>query len=175
MKLAVQWAGRTAQTVASIEELDAMLDDIERDGKPVAVELFCPGHDDPRGDRVLVQIGVGHPDRSFVLFDADGVWGVEPAMPVASDPIWFDYGGTPTRYGPGRTGCSPSNARQAAREFLAWDGARPSCVEWIECDPPPGCDTPVVGGRRIGAFCGMSENGEADACLSSRGPLTWSG
>jgi hypothetical protein len=130
VKLAVQWAGRPAQTVTGVEELDTVLDGIERDGRPVTVDLFDPERDDPWGDRVLIQIGVGHADRSFVMFDADGAWGLEPALPLAPDPVWFDYGGTPTEYGPSRTRITPAAARQAAREFLDREGARPTCVEW---------------------------------------------
>ena len=130
MRLAVQWEGRPARAVTTVEELDVLLESIERAGRPVLVDLFDPERDDPWGDRVLIQIGVGHPDRSFVMFDADAAWGVEPGTPPASDPIWFDYGGTPTEFGPTRTRVSPAVAREAAREFVARDGGRPTCVEW---------------------------------------------
>jgi hypothetical protein len=130
VKLAVQWGRQPATTVSTIEQLDAVLDAIEQAGRPFMVDLFDPDHDDPWGERVLIQIGVGHQERSFVMFDADSVWATETGTPLGSEAIWFDYGGTPTGYQPRHTRVRPATARRAAHEFLVSGGQRPTCVEW---------------------------------------------
>jgi hypothetical protein len=131
VRLTVQWDRQPPTTVVTTDELDTVLDAIAGVGRPVMVDLFDPERDDPWGERALIQIGVGHPDRSFVMFDADSVWAVDPDTPPSRHAIWFDYGGTPTEYSPNRTRVTPETARQAAREFLARGGQRPTCVQWL--------------------------------------------
>lgn len=130
MKLAVRWGRQGESTVSTVAQLDAVLDAIAGAGKPQVVDLLDPARDDPWGERVLVQVGVGHANRSFVMFDADSVWAVEPGVEALAEPVWFDYGGTPTEYQSSRTRVRSETARQAAREFMLTEGRRPTCVDW---------------------------------------------
>ncbi|MEV0605855.1 Imm1 family immunity protein [Polymorphospora rubra] len=130
MKFAVQWGRNAAVPVATVEELDTVLDHITDERRPQMVNLFNPDHGDPWDEQRILQIGLGNPDRSFAYLDPDQVWAVDPTLEPASEPIWFNYGGTPTEYSTARTRIHPATARQAARDFLTTDGQRPGHIDW---------------------------------------------
>lgn len=142
MSFRVAW-GRTGERgVVGVEDLDRVLDEIGAAGRPQVVSIYPPGYveesesspwDEPPRD--VLEIGIGHPDRGFVVWLGEqGGLGAErevPPWPAASHDIAFDYGGDPVFCGPERASVTPGKARQAAREFIASGGRRPTCVDWV--------------------------------------------
>lgn len=129
--LAAQWEHHSPLIVPTVVELDRVLDRIAEAGRPMTVNIYHPGGgaDLPAGR--LVQLGVGHAERSFVMLDADGTWAVEDPLPPLGAGIWFDYGGLPTEVPPAHTRVAPATARRIAREFIASGGTRPTFVRWV--------------------------------------------
>jgi hypothetical protein len=90
---------------------------------------------DPAAPQGALELGVGHPTRSFLLFIGDG--GGEatqadmPPWPDGQPDIAFDYGGEPVFCGPERACITPAAARRAARSFIM-TGNRPTGVRWSE-------------------------------------------
>jgi hypothetical protein len=82
-----------------------------------------------------LEIGVGHPERSFVVWlGPGGGLGVEPAAPPWPEDapaIGFDYGGDAVFINADRGRVTPAAAREAAREFVR-TGRRPTCIEWAD-------------------------------------------
>jgi hypothetical protein len=135
----VTWSRDKRQPVASVAQLDAVLDEIASRSGRYSVGIYRPEDLDnpvppweepPHG---ALELGVGDPDRSFVVFvGAGGGVGTDPGMPPWPDgapDIAFDYGGDPVFCGPDRARVRPETARQAAREFVA-TGQRPTCLAW---------------------------------------------
>jgi len=113
--------GQPVRQVQSAAELDAVLDEIS------ATEQFMvtiyPVGGEPDGPSM--QIGIGHPQRGFVLWlGSDPGYAVDLDNEPLGEDLTFDYGGEPTDYGPARTRVSSEQVRQAVREFVA-TGARP--------------------------------------------------
>jgi hypothetical protein len=143
MSYVVTWGRGGRRSVSTVAELDAALDEATDPGVPRVVGIYPPEHFDGAAspwDEPLppaLQIGVGHPDRAFVLWLApDGGVGVDPDVepwPDGAADIAFDYGGDPIFVGADRGRVGPASARAAAREFVA-SGNRPTCVGWV--DPP---------------------------------------
>jgi hypothetical protein len=136
----VTWGCGNHKTISSAAELDTVLDEIDAAGLPQLVGIYPPEYTtadfDPWSDAArppALQLGVGHPDRSFLLFIGDGGGeAIEAGMPPWPDDaadIAFDYGGEPVFCGADRARVRPQTARQAAREFVA-TGQRPTCVTW---------------------------------------------
>ncbi len=132
----VEWGGHQVQ-VATVEDLDEVLDRAERDrnpdGLPYKIDLVLDGSGGEFGESGL-QLGLGHPQRAFLMWfgEPGGGLGHEAGLaPWTGGLLSFDYGGVPTEDGPERLGLSPAMARQAAREFLR-TGQRPTCVRWVE-------------------------------------------
>ncbi|MFY1673863.1 Imm1 family immunity protein [Plantactinospora sp. WMMB334] len=139
MSYVVTWGWGNRRPGFSATELDAALDEAAASGVPRVVGIYPPEHlagdaspwDEPQPP--ALQIGVGHPDRSFVLWlGPEGGIGVEadaPSWPSGAPDIAFDYGGDAVFAGPTRARVTPATARQAAREFVR-TGQRPTCVQW---------------------------------------------
>jgi hypothetical protein len=132
MTYQVGWGrGVGAATVITGAELDAVLDRIEvpPGGLPYCVSVVAAdGSDFP----VMLEICVGHPTRSFVYHvgaDGTSAWGYQPDVPDGPE-FTFDYGGVATDAWPERTRLSPEAAREAAREFIAGGGRRPTTLAW---------------------------------------------
>ncbi len=114
--------GREPQiSVADANDLDAILDRLAprrgRGGAPYMVRIFTLDKD---GEYVGIQIGVGHPRRSFVFYAGEpgGGYGQQTGIPPLTGEITFDCGGQATEYPPGWARVTPETARQAAREFV---------------------------------------------------------
>jgi Immunity protein Imm1 len=124
-----QPSGQHETVVHDADELDAVLDRIERAGIPQLVDI-SPS-DDAHAIPYGLQIGVGTTDRSFAIYigqPAGGV-GYDPDLPPAPGSICFDAGGEPTDYPPGKLRLTPHQVRQAAREYVA-TGQRPTNLSW---------------------------------------------
>jgi hypothetical protein len=131
MTMRVGWGnGAGAAEVTGSADLDAVLDTIQPGGLPYCVSVVVP--DDEVDFPVLLEICVGHPDRSFVYHvgaDGSSAWGYEPDLePIA--PFDFDYCGQFTETWPERTQVTLATARAAAREFVTTGGCRPTCLSW---------------------------------------------
>jgi len=135
----VTWGRGNRRPGSTVAELDAALDEAAEAGIPRVVGIYPPEHldgDASPWDTALppaLQIGVGHPDRSFVLWlGPEGGIGVEAGVapwPDGAPDIGFDYGGDAVFAGPYRARVTPAVAREAAREFVR-TGRRPTFVEW---------------------------------------------
>lgn len=141
MSYVVTWGRGNRRPASTIAELDTALDEAAASGVPRMVGIYPPEHlagDASPWDEPLpaaLQVGVGHPDRSFVLWlGPEGGIGVEAdalPWPVGAADIAFDYGGDAVFAGPGRARVTPATARQAAREFVS-TGQRPTCLQWAD-------------------------------------------
>lgn len=137
MSIDITWGrGKGAASVSTVAELDAVLDTIGQghtERLPYCVTLVAPGGAD---FPVMLDICVGHPERSFVYHlaaDGGSAWGHQPDL----DPgpaFTFDYAGTPTDAWPERTRVTNTTAREAARQFLAGGGQRPRALAWETLD-----------------------------------------
>ncbi|HKT03648.1 MAG TPA: Imm1 family immunity protein [Rugosimonospora sp.] len=127
MKYLVTWGAGGEQEVSSPAELDALLYRIRAAQTRVVVGVHYQA---TNGRWVGMDIGVGHPERSFVFFnERGGGYAREPSLYVWSDDIVFDDGGQATGYHPNETLVRAEKALDAAREFVA-TGKRPTCVTW---------------------------------------------
>jgi hypothetical protein len=107
-----------AARITSIRELDRLLGLLAavrgRAGSPHAVDLLPAGAVDGG-----LQIGVGHPDRSFVrALDGAGGYAVDPHLEPWPEPIAFDCGREVVDFKPAWTRVSPAAAVEAAREYV---------------------------------------------------------
>lgn len=114
---------------STIVELDEVLDRIAAAPEPTAVDIIPA--DIPPGERRLLQIGLGHPQRSFVFYlgAPAGGYARESGVPEWDEEIVFDHGGEPTEYLPEWTRVTPMAAREAAREYLR-TGTRLTLLGW---------------------------------------------
>lgn len=128
----IAWGrGEGGADMATVRDLERVLDSIEvrPDGLPYSVGILIPdGGDDP----VILEIGVGHPERSFAFYssgDDDAAWAYQPDVaPVGG--IVVDYGGEATDVWPERSRVTVEAAREAARRFVASGGGRPDNLSW---------------------------------------------
>lgn len=121
MAYVVAWGRGNRRQVSTAAELDAALDKAAEADTPRVVGIYPPEHfneDTSAWDEELppsLEIGVGHPDRSFALWlGPEGGIGVEAAIapwPDGAPDIAFDYGGDPVFCGPDRTQVTPAAAR----------------------------------------------------------------
>jgi hypothetical protein len=131
----VTWGSNTTggqDKIAMVEQLDQVLDSVavSPGGLPYNVAIVIPD-----GSRypVMLEIGIGHAERSFTywvgLGDDDAAWAFQPELaPVEG--IVIDYAGQATEVWPERSRVSAQAAREAARRFVATDGRRPDNVSW---------------------------------------------
>lgn len=124
----VTWLGTGHAVVTDPSQIDAVLGPLQEAGRPCVVDVFRYRDGRPDGG---VQVGVGHPDRSFVLYfgEPDGGYAVEPGIAPWSCEIEFSYGGQLTGYEPAETRITPERAIALVREVIATDG-RPTGVAW---------------------------------------------
>ncbi|MBM0276975.1 Imm1 family immunity protein [Micromonospora tarensis] len=131
MSIAITWGrGDGAASASTVAELDAALDTISHAHTaqmPHCVSLIAAsGADFP----VMLDICVGHSERSFVYHvaaDGSSAWGYQPD-PEPGPVFTFDYAGTPTDAWPERTRATNATARQAARQLLTSGGQRPAAL-----------------------------------------------
>ena len=131
----VTWGGDAtggAEKVTTVEDLDRVLDSITvtPGTLPFSVAIIVP---DVSRYPVTLEIGVGHPERSFAYYigpgDDDAAWAFQPDLaPVEG--ILIDYAGQATEVWPERSRVSIHAARDAARRFVATGGRRPDNLAW---------------------------------------------
>jgi hypothetical protein len=137
MNYVVLWDTGMKRMVADSDELVAALEGIEAQTvcglayavtiMPECAEALSPFDDDFPGG---LQIGVGHPERSFVYWLGDGGGtAVEPGLPSGPDGVRFDYGGQPIFPAPEELRVRAVTAREMAREYVQ-TGQRPEGVGW---------------------------------------------
>ena len=135
----VTWGSDTAggaDKVTTADELDRVLDAITvtPGGLPYSVAIIVP---DGTRYPVTLEIGIGHPERSFAYYvgpgDDDAAWAYEPDLtPV--DGIMIDYAGQATELWPERSRVSTHAARTAARHFITTSGHRPDNLSWDDTE-----------------------------------------
>lgn len=133
--------GRWSTRIVTVAELDRVLDDaVVAPGElPYSVAIIVA--DDSTADPVMMEIGVGHPERSFAFYTGgpdDGAWAYEAVVPEISGWI-IDYGGQATDVADHQTRVTAATAREAARRFVATDGRRPGNLHW---DGDPDAEQP---------------------------------
>jgi hypothetical protein len=131
MAFVVSWGRGGQREITAAQELDPLLEEAAEQARtsgPVVVSIYR--HDD--GHWVGMDIGVGHPERSFAFYnDTGGGYGFEASLELWADDIVFDYGGAPTEYHAEETRVRPAAALHAAREYVA-TGRRLTCLLWSE-------------------------------------------
>lgn len=132
MSFLVKWGRQPQVEVADVASLDQVLDQIaESDcqgGRSYAVSISRPDGD---GEYLGLQIGIGHPERSFVFWigtPADE-YGVEDGLVPLDRDVTVDFGRHTEDYPPDWTMVTPPVARLAAHEFVT-TGQRPTCLSW---------------------------------------------
>ena len=130
----VSWGGDGGATgITTAAELDRVLDGIVvGPGRmPYSVAIYVPDESDLIP--VMLEIGIGHPERSFAFYvgerEADAGWAHEPGVPEGDDML-VDHAGQATDVDPFRTRVTVAGAREAARRFVASGGRRPTNLEW---------------------------------------------
>ncbi|WJK33354.1 Imm1 family immunity protein [Solwaraspora sp. WMMA2065] len=138
----VTWPGTGRAVVSDPAQIDKVLRALHDVGQPCVVDVFRYSGGRPDGG---VQVGVGHPDRSFVLYFGEpaGGYAVEPGIEPWSCEIEFGYGGQPTSYHPAETRITPDVAFVLVRQLIATDN-RPTGVTWDE-DSDPSLDSADLG------------------------------
>jgi hypothetical protein len=131
----VTWLGTGHALVETPDEVKALLSALHEAGQPVVVDVFQYHDGRPAGG---AQVGVGHPERSFVLYfgPPEGGYAVEPGISAWDDDIEFSYGGQATDYHPAETRITPARAYEVVREVVA-TGERPTNVDWDEQGAAP--------------------------------------
>ncbi|GAB3152844.1 hypothetical protein GCM10027290_44420 [Micromonospora sonneratiae] len=132
------WLGTGHATLNRPEQVDQVLVPLHEMGQPIVVDVFRYRDGRPDGG---VQVGVGHPDRSFVLYfgHPEGGYAVVPDVSLWKSDIEFSYGGQATDYHPAETRITPELAFEVVRQLVATD-ERPTFVDWgdqIEADDDP--------------------------------------
>ena len=136
----VTWLGTGHARLDSPDEVDALLAPLQEAGHPVVVDVFRYRDGKPAGG---VQVGLGHPARSFALYfgHPEGGYAVEPGTAPWDSDIEFSYGGQATDYHPSETRITPARTFEVVRELVGTD-ERPTCVDWDE-QAEPGAREPA--------------------------------
>ena len=129
MRYMVHWGLDNAERISSSAQLERLLTFLRsvrgRDGAPYSIDLIPAG----AGNGGL-QLGIGHPDRAFVLaLDDAGGFGLQDEMEPWPEPITFDCGPVVLDFKPAWTRIKPSTAIRAAHEYVG-TGARPTCLRF---------------------------------------------
>jgi len=136
VRFTVYWGLDSAARVGSVEELDTLLGRLARACRrrtPYAVDLL-PADARDGG----LQLGVGHPERSFVLsLDRPGGYAVEPGVRPWPESIAFDCGYEVVEFKPEWTRVSARGAVDAACRFVR-TGLRPGNLHFDPAVLAPG-------------------------------------
>lgn len=125
--------GRWSTEIATVAELDRLLDDVAvvPGELPFTVAIVVPDRAAPIP--VMMEVGVGHPERSWAFYvgehEEDAGWAYDPAVPEAGE-ILINYGGQGTEIDADRARVTPAGAREAARRFVATGGQHPTNLGW---------------------------------------------
>lgn len=122
--------GEHPVTVATADDVDALIDRVRAESPahaPILMEVHIAG--DPYGQGL--DVGIGE-DRGALRYSGrdwpEGVYSIGDG-PADAEPSQYFYMDTDTEFPP-NADIPLATVRQAVREFLATDGARPTCVEW---------------------------------------------
>ncbi|MGC9667746.1 Imm1 family immunity protein [Planosporangium sp. 12N6] len=135
MRYTLHWGPDNARRITTVAELEGLLSFLTtvrgRDGAPHGVDLLPAGVDEGG-----LQLGIGHPQRAFVVWlDAGaapgtgGSYGIDDDLEAWPEPIGFDCGVDVVDFKPAWTRVTPRQAVQAAREYVV-TGARPTCLRF---------------------------------------------
>ncbi|MGW0434085.1 Imm1 family immunity protein [Micromonospora sp. NPDC003197] len=124
------WLGTGHATLNSPEQVEQLLLPLHEMGQPIVVDVFRYRDGRPDGG---AQVGVGHPNRSFVLYfgHPEGGYAVVPGVSPWDGDIEFSYGGQATDYHPAETRITPELAFEVVRQLVMTD-ERPTCVDWSD-------------------------------------------
>lgn len=129
MKYLVTWGAVGEREVGGPGELDEVLQQVLAQRERLVVGVYYQADS---GRWVGMDLGVGHPERSFVFFNERGAgYGQENGVGTWDGDIVFDDGGQATEYHPEETRVRAQTALAAAREFVT-TGEQPTCVCWGE-------------------------------------------
>lgn len=123
--------------IATVEELDAFLDKATATGDQYGIQIALGSIADEAERtfedwRPVLQIGVGHPERSFLVWYGEPFgWACEPDLLALAETLVFNCGGEAEERSPSATRVGAETAREAARQFIR-TGTRPANVEWFE-------------------------------------------
>lgn len=125
--------------VSTVDELDAFLDVVVTTGEQYGIQIaqgtiaqWEDGSGDDTDDLPMLSLGIGHPERSYLIFDGEGYgWGIDSTLPELDKALVYDCGGEAEERSPKLTRVTVVQAREAAREFIEM-GRRPTNVEWFE-------------------------------------------
>jgi hypothetical protein len=126
VRFTLHWGPDRSARITSINELNGHLELLRglcgRDGAPIAVDLV-PAGAEPGG----LQIGLGHPERAFVLSlePGGGAFAVQDDVPGWPEPIAFDVGNELVDFKPEWTRVRPLAVIEAARQYVR-TGVRPT-------------------------------------------------
>jgi hypothetical protein len=125
--------GHGLAELSTAEEVGTLLDSIgaqcAKADTLVVVYVYPSDEDDglPTG----MQIGVGHPERSFAYWMGDeGGVASEPDLSPGPAGLGFDYGGQPFFPTPDELRIRPETARLLAQDYVR-TGRRPTRTDWI--------------------------------------------
>lgn len=114
----VEWGRGHRAAVTTPAELDAVLDDVERQRGDFDTPYSVLIHREDDANTAL-QIGIGHPERAFLLrLETDGDYVVDETLVELDEELAWDYGGVATEYPPEWTRVTPAAAREAARMYV---------------------------------------------------------
>lgn len=126
--------GDAPVTVATTDDVDALLDRVRAESPehaPILMEVHISGDPYSQG----LDVGVNG-DRGVLRYSGrdwpEGVYSTGDG-PAQGEPLRYFYMDTDTEFPP-NSDVPLTTVRQAVREFLTTNGARPTCVEWqAEC------------------------------------------
>lgn len=126
-------SGKWSGEITAVDELDRILDSLilEPGEIPYTVAVIIP--DETRRFPLMLEIGFGHRERSYAFHVGpdDAAWAYEPGLPEVEGWV-INYGGTATDIGPYQSRVTIAGAREAARQFVATGGLRPTNLAWDE-------------------------------------------
>jgi hypothetical protein len=133
----LHWGRDNARRISTVAELEGLLSFLTtihgRDGAPHGVDLLPAG-----AIGGGLQLGVGHPDRAFVVWldagggtgpEAGGSYGIDDDLEAWPEPIGFDCGVEFVDFKPAWTRVTPRQALAAAREYVL-TGAKPTLLRF---------------------------------------------
>lgn len=128
--------------VSTSKELDDALNqaldtvNLDPNRQPLTVTMYPTDRPDGAPGPAL-QLGVGHPERSFLTYygtigvdEQLSAWGTDPGLDPLDEETVFVQSGEPSFYPGDQTRLTPTQARQAAHEYLR-TGRRPTIVDWF--------------------------------------------
>lgn len=122
--------GQHPVTISTADDVDALVDRVcaeSPERAPILMEVHISGDPYSQG----LDVGVDG-DRGALRYSGrdwpEGIYSTGDG-PVDGEPLRYFYMDSDTEFPP-NANVPLATVREAIREFLATDGARPTCVEW---------------------------------------------